>query len=118
MAKIFFKIIRLESNFLNAVFNYLLSSLSAKRAYLSFKISHASLSCVAVYKLINSIIADAYLRCFKTVLTFLLFNKMFLCNMELLLPSIARQLYDLHTVEKRCLNSIESICSCNKQHIT
>ena len=94
------------------------SSLSAKRAYLSFKISHASLSCVAVYKLINSIIADAYLRCFKTVLTFLLFNKMFLCNMELLLPSIARQLYDLHTVEKRCLNSIESICSCNKQHIT
>ena len=90
--------------------------LAARGGKLALEKSHAGLARIPGDDLAQCRVVRLDLARFQTVLFALLGQKMALCDLHLLLVSIAVQLYDLHTVEQRAWYRICGVCRGDEEH--
>jgi len=77
---------------------------------------HSGLSCIRCDHLFQSTVRNGKGIIFQSMFSDLLFQKMFLCDMQFLILRIAGDLDQFHTVKKRTRDPLHIVCRCDKQN--
>ena len=94
-----------------------LGRLAADGGELALEHAHAGFARIERDDLADGIVAHAQLRRLEPVLFALLRQQMLLCDLELFLVGIARELDDLHAVEQRARDGVKRVGRQDEKHI-
>ena len=116
-SKKIWQVLRSNCDFFLIFFHDQSRSFSADLTNGSLQISNSGFFCIIIDDLLKGCCLNRQLSLLDTILFHLFWNQMFFCNVLFLILCVACDLYQFHTVKKRSRDSLNIICSGNKQYL-